>query len=50
MTEQARAKRPPVDWEAVEREYRVGIRSLADIGNEFGVSAPGILKKAKKEK
>lgn len=50
MTEQAKAKRPAVDWEAVEREYRVGIRSLADIGNEFGVSAPGILKKAKKEK
>lgn len=36
-----------IDWEAVEREYRAGIRSLADIGNEFGVSAPGIVKKAK---
>lgn len=41
------AKRPAVDWEAVEREYRAGVRSLADIGSEFGVSAPGILKKAK---
>lgn len=37
----------PIDWEAVEREYRAGIRSLADIGAEFGVSAPGIVKKAK---
>ncbi len=36
-----------IDWEAVEREYRAGIRSLADIGSQFGVSAPGILKKAK---
>lgn len=42
-----KAKRPPVDWESVEREYRAGIRSLADIGAQFGVSAPGILKKAK---
>jgi hypothetical protein len=38
-----------VDWEAVEREYRAGIRSLKDIGDEYGVSAPGILKRAKKE-
>jgi len=45
----ASTKRPPVDWEAVEREYRAGLRSLASIGEEFGVSAPGILKKAKKD-
>ena len=37
----------PIDWEGVEKEFRAGIRSLADIGNEFSVSAPGILKKAK---
>lgn len=37
-----------VDWEAVEREYRAGIRSLKDIGGEFGVSDAGILKRAKK--
>lgn len=41
--------RPAIDWEAVEREYRAGVRSLADIGTEFGVSAPGILKRAKKD-
>ena len=40
-------KRRAIDWESVEREYRAGIRSLADIGSEFGVSAPGILKKAR---
>lgn len=48
MTEE-KPKRQPIDWESVEREYRAGIRSLADIGKEYGVSAPGILKRAKKE-
>lgn len=38
-----------VDWEAVEREYRAGIRSLRDIGQEFGVSEGAIRKKAKAE-
>ena len=41
--------RKAVDWESVEREYRAGIRSLKDIGAEFGVSDAGILKRAKKE-
>lgn len=41
--------RKAVDWEAVEREYRAGIRSLRDIGAEFGVSDAGILKRAKRE-
>lgn len=40
-------KRPPIDWEAVEMQYRAGIRSLKDIGSEFGVSDAGIIKKAK---
>jgi hypothetical protein len=50
MTKKAGAaspKRPPVDWEAVELQYRAGIRSLKDIGTEFGVSDAGIIKKAK---
>ena len=38
-----------IDWESIEREYRVGIRSLKDIGAEFGVSDAGILKRAKKD-
>lgn len=41
--------KPRIDWEAVEGEYRAGRRSLADIGAEYGVSAPGILKRAKKD-
>lgn len=43
------AEKAAPDWEAIEREYRAGIRSLADIGKEFGVSAPGILKRARKD-
>lgn len=38
-----------VDWESVEREYRVGIRSLRDIGDEFGCTEGAIRKKAKLE-
>src|SRR5262245_54931406 len=41
------ARRSDIDWEAVEREYRAGKRSLRDIGQEFGVSEGGIRKKAK---
>lgn len=44
-----KAKKPPVDWEAVEREYCFGLRSLKDIGAEFGVSDAGIIKRAKRD-
>ena len=36
-----------IDWEAVEREYRTGIRSLRDIATEFGCVEGAIRKKAK---
>jgi hypothetical protein len=42
-------ERKKVDWEAVEIQYRAGIRSLKDIGAEFGVSDAGILKRAKRD-
>lgn len=38
-----------IDWEAVEREYRAGKRSLRDIGGEFFVTEAAIRKKAKRE-
>lgn len=38
-----------IAWEEVEPHYRSGIRSLADIGKEFGVSDAGIVKKARRE-
>ena len=41
-------KKSPIDWEAVELHYRAGIRSLKDIGAEFGVSDAGIIKRAKR--
>lgn len=41
--------RKQIDWEAVEIQYRAGIRSLKDIGAEFGVSDAGILKRAKRD-
>lgn len=41
--------RKAVDWEAVEQEYRAGIRSLRDIAGEVGVSEGAIRKRAKAE-
>lgn len=38
-----------IDWEAVEMQYRAGIRSLKEIGKEFGVSDAGIIKRAKRD-
>jgi len=46
VSEQSRTS---VDWEAVEREYRIGIRSLRDIGGEFGVTEAAIRKRAKRD-
>lgn len=45
----SKKKRPAVDWEAVEREYRAGLRSLRDIGAEFGCSHTAIQKRADAE-
>lgn len=43
------ATRKAIDWEAVEIQYRAGVRSLKDIGAEFGVSDAGILKRVKRD-
>lgn len=43
------AKKKLIDWEAVELHYRAGIRSLKDIGAEFGVSDAGIIKRARRD-
>jgi hypothetical protein len=39
-----------IEWDKVELHYRAGIRSLKDIGAEFGVSDAGIIKRAKRDK
>lgn len=50
MTEQARAKRPAVDWEAMERDYRAGFMSLREIAEQHpGTNHVAIARKAKKE-
>ena len=41
--------RKAIDWESVEIQYRAGIRSLKDIGNEFNVSDAAIIKRAKRD-
>ncbi len=47
MSDLPSPKRPPVDWEAIEREYRAGQLSLREIGRQFGVTEGAIRKKAK---
>ena len=41
--------RKQIDWEALEIQYRAGIRSLKNIGSEFGVSDAAIIKRAKRD-
>lgn len=43
------SSRAAIDWEAVEMHYRAGIRSLKDIGSQYGVSDAGIIKRAKRD-
>lgn len=42
--------RKTVDWEAVEREYRAGVKTLRQIGDEFGCSHTAIRKRADAER
>jgi hypothetical protein len=44
-----RVQRKSIDWETLETQYRAGIRSLKDIGREFGVSDAAIIKRAKRD-
>lgn len=43
------AERKTVDWELVEREFRAGQLSVAEIGRQCGVSHQAINKRAKRE-
>jgi hypothetical protein len=42
--------KPGADWEAIEREYRAGNLSVAEIGQLYGVSRQGIEKHARAAK
>ena len=39
----------PVDWVAIEKHYRAGIKSLRTIGEEYGVTEGAIRKRAKRD-
>lgn len=43
------APRKTIDWESIEIQYRAGIRSLKDIGGEYGVSDAAIIKRARRD-
>jgi hypothetical protein len=47
MTEK-KIKKPAVDWEALEPHYRANIKSLKELGQEYGCSDAAIVKHAKK--
>jgi len=49
MIKEAPKPRKIIDWESVETQYRIGIRSLKDIGLEFGVSDAAIIKRARRD-
>lgn len=43
------APKKDIDWEGVELHYRAGLRTLKDIGSEYGVSDAAIIKRAKRD-
>lgn len=49
MTMGPKMEKATIDWDGLEIHYRAGIRSLKDIGSEYGVSDAGILKRAKRD-
>lgn len=46
MTDEAR--KPTADWDLIEREYRVGIKTVRQLAKDYGVSHTAIQKRAKK--
>lgn len=42
-------KKHAIDWESIEREYRVGQLSIKEIGRRFGITHSAIVKRAKKD-
>lgn len=48
MKPPAKSKRPPVDWEAIEKEYRLGQLTVRQIARQHGIAASSITRKAEK--
>jgi hypothetical protein len=42
-------RRPPTDWEAVERDYRTGLFTLRELGDKHGAAFATIGQRAKRE-
>ena len=42
-------QRPRADWEAIEREYRAGQLSVAEIARQHSISPPAIFKRARQQ-
>lgn len=38
-----------IDWEAIEKHYRAGLKSLRAIGEEYGITEAAIRKRAKRD-
>lgn len=49
MAKDTKGAKPTTDWDAVEPHFRAGIRTLEDIGKEFGVSKGRISQVAKEK-
>ena len=47
--EEKKMSRPAVDWEAVEKDYRAGVKTLRQIAEEHGITHGAVNKRAKKE-
>jgi len=45
----ASSSRPQVDWDAVERDYRAGVKTLRQMADEHGISHVAINKRAKRD-
>lgn len=41
-------KRKPIDWEAIEREYRMGTKSMRMLASEYNINVSNISRRVKK--
>jgi hypothetical protein len=49
MPTQGKGKRPPIDWEAVEKEFRAGQLSVRAIASAHGVAESAVRKRAQRD-
>jgi len=49
VSEYAEGAKAPVDWVAIEMDYRAGVKPLRQIGNDHGVSHVAVSKRAKRD-